>query len=503
MISGPPRVLRVHDNDDVAVTLEAIESGATLALDSQPLIVTNDIPKGHKIALRNFAAGDSVRKYGHIIGRTNCKVSRGEWLHEHNIESMLTGFVTDNVLLPQPLPAATNSFATGPSAGFMGYRRADGRVGTRNEIWILATVGCVAKTVERIAREAARRWPTEVDGIYAFPHPFGCSQLGSDLDGTRQVLASLACHPNAGGVLIVGLGCESNQLGPLLQNLGDADRHRIRSFNAQQQTDEFEAGVAAVGELVAIAATDRREQCSLAELRIGLKCGGSDAFSGLTANPLVGRIADAVTTAGGSAILTEVPELFGAESLLVQRSADQATASAFVELINRFRHYYVDQGEPLEANPSPGNRAGGISTLEEKSLGAAQKAGAARLTHVIGYGQRSTASGLGVLEAPGNDAVSSTALVAAGATIVLFTTGRGTPLGAPAPTLKIASNSALARAKPTWIDFDAGVLLAGQDAASTAHELLELVLATASGRPARNELNDERSIAIWKRGVTL
>jgi altronate hydrolase len=317
------------------------------------------------------------------------------------------------------------------------------------------------------------------------------------------LLASLARHPNAGGVLIVGLGCESNQLGTLLQGLGDADRQRIRSFNAQQQTDEFEAGVAAVGELVAIAAADRREQCALGELRIGLKCGGSDAFSGLTANPLVGRIADAVTAAGGSAILTEIPELFGAESLLAQRAADQPTATAFVDLINRFRHYYVDQGEPLEANPSPGNRAGGISTLEEKSLGAAQKAGAATLTHIIGYGQRSTSSGLGILEAPGNDAVSSTALVAAGATLLLFTTGRGTPLGAPAPTLKIASNSALAKAKPTWIDFDAGVLLSGRDAASAAHDLLELILATASGRPARNELNDERSIAIWKRGVTL
>jgi altronate hydrolase len=317
------------------------------------------------------------------------------------------------------------------------------------------------------------------------------------------VLASLAQHPNTGGVLIIGLGCESLQMKRLLAQIGEHDPARLKFFNAQQSQDEIEDGIAAVAELIEVAKGDRREACPLSALTLGLKCGGSDAFSGITANPLVGRMADRVAAAGGTPVLTEIPEIFGAEHLLMARAHDQSVFDAIVSVVNDFKQYFIDYGQPVSENPSPGNLAGGITTLEEKSLGAVQKGGHATVTQVLRYGQRTHRSGLALLEAPGNDAVSSTALTAAGATVLLFTTGRGTPLGFPVPTLKIASNSALAAAKPNWIDFDAGKVLSAADMESVADELLDLIIATASGQSARNELNDEREISIWKNGVTL
>jgi altronate hydrolase len=388
-------------------------------------------------------------------------------------------------------------------ATFMGYRRGNGLVGTRNEIWILCTVGCVGRTAERVARIASEKFAGRVDGVLAFPHQFGCSQLGGDLDRTRRLIAGLARHPNAGGVLILGLGCESNQLGALLAGIPEADRGRIRSFAAQAIEDETEAGVRAVEELVQIAECDRREPCGLNDLVIGLKCGGSDGFSGITANPLVGNIADRVVNAGGTAVLTEIPEVFGAERLLMQRAASREVFDGIVSVVNDFKEYFLRNQQPVHENPSPGNIAGGITTLEEKSLGAVQKGGHAIVTQVLRYGERTIRPGLALLEAPGNDGVSSTALVAAGATVLLFTTGRGTPLGFPVPTLKISSNSALADRKAHWIDFDAGRLLGADDPSVITNELLQLIVDTASGRPARNEINDEREIAIWKDGVTL
>jgi altronate hydrolase len=302
---------------------------------------------------------------------------------------------------------------------------------------------------------------------------------------------------------VIGLGCESNQLNQLLADIPPAERAHVRSFAAQATRDETEEGLRLVGELVALAEQTRREPCALRDLSIGLKCGGSDGFSGITANPLVGNIADRVTAAGGCAILTEIPEVFGAEQLLMQRAADSQVFEGIVSVVNDFKQYFIRNQQPVHENPSPGNIAGGITTLEEKSLGAVQKGGHATVTEVIRYGERTHRSGLTLLEAPGNDGVSSTALVAAGASIVLFTTGRGTPLGFPAPTLKISSNSALAQNKPHWIDFDAGRMLAGEDADRVADEFLQLIVATASGQPAKNELNEEREIAIWKDGVTL
>jgi altronate hydrolase len=450
------------------------------------------------LALRPIGAGELVHKYGWPIGRATRAIAPGCLVHTGNLATRLEGEAAYEYR-----PLASQSKAGSGAREFMGFRRRNGRVGTRNEIWILCTVACVARTAERLARMGAERFAGRVEGVHALTHPFGCSQLGDDLARTRQIVASLAAHPNAGGVLILGLGCESNQLDKLLAQATDIDRERLRAFSTQSCEDEIEQGLAALEELVAIAERDRREPCPLSALTIGLKCGGSDAFSGITANPLVGHISDRVAAAGGTPVLTEIPEVFGAEHLLMERAVDESVFRDVATLINDFKRYFIQHGQPVHENPSPGNIAGGITTLEEKSLGAVQKAGRAPLAQVLRYGQRVQRNGLALLEAPGNDSVSSTALVAAGATVLLFTTGRGTPLGFPVPTLKIASNSALSRKKPHWIDFDAGAIVNGVGMEQAADDLFELVIATASGKPARNELNGEREIGIWKGGVTL
>lgn len=489
------RALRIDVADNVATLLDGGHDGDRVAVGDMSLALRGDVAQGHKVALAAVAPGEPLIKYGAPIGRATRAISAGEHVHSHNLATALSGKLDYRY---QPAP---RSLPVGMGGRFMGYRRADGRVGTRNEIWILPTVGCVARTAERIAARAAATLGDAVDGVHAFTHPFGCSQLGHDLDGTRAILASLACHPNAGGVLIVGLGCENNQIKALLETIPEARRPAIRTLVTQSSGDEVAEGCALVAELAGIARCERSE-VGLESLVLGVKCGGSDGLSGLTANPLVGRISDRVTAAGGQVILTEIPEIFGAEQLLMNRAADMAVFESIVGLVNDFKQYFIDHGEPVSDNPSPGNVAGGITTLEEKSLGAVQKAGRAAVSDVIAYGERIAISGLTLLEAPGNDAVSSTALAAAGATAILFTTGRGTPLGFPVPTIKISSNSDLARRKPGWIDFDAGsVLDRGFEAAEIA--LLDRIAAIASGAETAAERNGEREIAIWKRGVTL
>jgi altronate hydrolase len=491
-MSADTQVLHIDPRDDVATALVALAPGDR-ALGVE---VLDEIPAGHKLAVRAVKSGDPVLKYGWPIGHATADIAPGRHVHSHNLATSLVG-VEDYAyapVAPDPLPAS--------DATFDGYRRADGRVGTRNEIWILCTVGCVARTAQKIAAEADRRFKGRVDGVIALTHPFGCSQLGDDLSATRTITQALAAHPNAGGVLIVGLGCETNQLAPLVEGLNVAPE-RLRAFSAQLSDDEIEDGLAAVEALVQIAERDRREPCPVSDLVIGLKCGGSDGFSGLTANPLVGRIADRVAGAGGTAILTEIPEIFGAERLLMARATTQPVFQDIVDVVDDFRRYFIAHGEPISENPSPGNIDGGISTLEEKSLGAVQKAGRGAITQVVRYGGQASLPGVVLLEAPGNDAVSSTALTAAGATVILFTTGRGTPLGFPAPTLKLATNSSLAQRKPRWIDFDAGRIAVGQPIEAAADSLMDLVLATASGQTTRAEDNDEREIALWKRGVTM
>lgn len=493
------RVLRLDDSDNVAVAVVSLRRGESVDVAGRAITLAEDISFGHKVALENIAHRSLIRKFGWPIGRATATIVPGSWVHSHNLATMLAGRVAVDYR-----PAVRQATAHAGSAGtFMGYRRRDGRVGTRNEIWVLNTVGCVARTAERAAQVAARQHAGAVDGVHAFTHPLGCSQLGDDLARTRGLLAALAQHPNAGGVLIIGLGCESNQLQGVLEQAGGLDPARLRTVTAQQCEDETAACLAAIGELVAVAGQDRREPCPVSGLKVGLKCGGSDGLSGITANPLVGRIADRVTGLGGTAILTEIPEIFGAEHLLLERAANRQVFEDMLAIVNDFREYFSDHGQPIHENPSPGNVAGGITTLEEKSLGAVQKGGRSPVTQALRYGQTANAPGLALLEAPGNDAVSSTALVAAGANLLLFTTGRGTPLGFPAPTLKIASNTALAQRKPQWIDFDAGAVLTGSSLDASAAQLFAAVLAVASGRPVCSELNDERHMAIWKTGVTL
>jgi len=493
----PPAIVQVHPEDNVAVALRQVALGQQLKVAGKSVTALETVPQGHKIAVADLNAGDVVTKFGCPIGRATRSIAAGLHVHTHNVETLLVGVEAYHHDRGQ-----TAELPGDVSACFHGYRRADGKVGTRNEIWIIPTVGCVARTAERIATIAHARHAKSVDGIYAFTHPFGCSQLGEDLVGTRSILASLACHPNAGGVLIIGLGCESNQLDALVRQIPEQLRGKVRTLKAQSEEDETEAGLAMVDALVATAALSRREPAPLSELVLGLKCGGSDGFSGLTANPLVGQICDRVIGSGGSALLTEIPEIFGAERLLMARARDGQVFDALVGVVNDFKRYFLSHGRPVSENPSPGNLAGGITTLEEKSLGAVQKSGRAPVNDVLHYGERIRRKGLSVLEAPGNDAVSSTALAAAGATAILFTTGRGTPLGFPVPTVKIASNTALAEKKKNWIDFDAGkVLTHGLEA--EADELLAFIQGIASGKTTAAERNGEREIAIWKRGVTL
>ena len=495
------RVLHIHSRDNVAVAVDALEAGAEVQAGGATVRALEAVPAGHKIALRALAAGEPVVKYGHVLGSATEAVAPGAWVHSHNLRTDLSDEVAYTYAptpRPQPLP--------GPVPTFQGYRRKNGRVGTRNEVWVVNTVGCVNRSAERIARICNDRFSDRIDGVHAFSHPYGCSQLGDDLENTQRVLAGLIRHPNAGGVLVIGLGCENNRMEKLLAMAGDeVDRERIRYFQSQLVGDEVEAGVEAVEALVEAMAEDRREACPVTDLVLGVKCGGSDAFSGVTANPLVGRVTDRLTGYGGTVLQTEVPEMFGAEQQLMNRAADRATYEAIVDMINRFKRYFIAHNQPIYENPSPGNKEGGLTTLEEKSLGAVQKGGQATVTQVLDYGEAVGKGGLALVYAPGNDAVSVTAEVASGATVVLFTTGRGTPLGFPVPTLKVSTNSAIYAQKPHWIDFNAGALLDGTATMDElADELFRFVLRTASGaHRARNEENDYREIAIWKGGVTL
>jgi altronate hydrolase len=497
-----PRFIRIHPDDTVVVAVRPLALGTTLEVDGERITLRSEIPAGHKIAIVRHEPGTPVIKYGFPIGMATARITPGDWVHSHNLATRLEGLAEYQY---DPAPGARLAPADSRLATFEGLRRATGRVGTRNEIWILNTVGCVNHAAERIARIMGEKLAGQLDGVFAFSHPYGCSQLGDDLRHTQRVLAGLLRHPNAGGVLVLGLGCENNQMESLLAMAGDVDRDRLRFFNLQDVIDEVEQGTSVISELAARVADDRRVTCPASELVLGHKCGGSDGFSGISANPVVGRIADRLTSLGGRVLLTEVPEMFGAEQVLMNRAANEKVFREIVGMVDGFKEYFIAHGQPIYENPSPGNKAGGLTTLEEKSLGAIQKGGRATVTQVLKYGQAVNAGGLALLESPGNDGVSSTALVASGATVLLFTTGRGTPLGFPAPTIKISSNSEIAMKKPHWIDFNAGTVLDGTTTlGQAADELFALVLEVASGRRrTRNEEHGYREIAIWKEGVTL
>ena len=487
-------LIRIHPSDNVAVALHSIPSG----YQWEGITAREDIPQGHKIALTEISAGDAVVKYGFAIGHATEDISSGHWVHTHNMATNLSGeeaysYCPDIHPLPPAIPQT-----------FLGYRRKNGDVGIRNEIWIIPTVGCVNDVAKALAGSCQDLVTGTVDGLYAFPHPFGCSQTGADHAQTRKLLAALSRHPNAGAVLVLGLGCENLTREQFIAELGDFDRERIRFLTCQQVADEMQAGRDLLKACVDYASRFKREPIPASELVVGMKCGGSDGLSGITANPVVGRFSDLLVAQGGSTVLTEIPEMFGAEGFLMNRCVNETVFQKAVDMINGFKAYFHRHNEVIYENPSPGNKDGGITTLEEKSCGCVQKGGSAPISDVIGYGERVTSKGLSMLYGPGNDLVSSTALTAAGAHIILFTTGRGTPFGAPVPTLKIATNTPLSVKKSNWIDFNAGAVADGTNTPeSAAQKLMQLVLDTASGAQTRTENMGFRDISIFKDGVIL
>ncbi|MGD9368644.1 MAG: altronate dehydratase family protein [Desulfobacteraceae bacterium] len=499
-MTGNANVLQIDSNDNVAIALSRIDTGASIPSDHGQITAQEPIPQGHKVALAAIDTGEPVMKYGHAIGRATQPIQPGQWIHAHNIKSALQR-IQDYTYQPGPTPA----LGTDATYAFEGYLRQDGRAGIRNELWIIPTVGCINSIAEILVAKANARFSGgNIDGVYHFAHPYGCSQLGADLNATQRVLAALVHHPNAGGVLVMGLGCENNQIDAFREVIGPYDAERVKFYNIQDVEDEIAHGMVLLEQLASHAAQAERQRLSAAKLVLGLKCGGSDAFSGITANPLLGEISDRMIAAGGSAVLTEVPEMFGAETILMNRAKDEATFHKIVRLINSFKDYFSRHNQPIYENPSPGNKEGGITTLEEKSLGCIHKGGRSPVMDVFAYGQQISGQGLMLLNGPGNDMVSTTVLATAGAQLVLFTTGRGTPFGGPVPTLKIASNSAMAVKKKKWIDFDAGRLLAGEAMQSLADEFLEQILRIASGQwHTKAELQNARQIAIFKDGVTL
>ena len=483
----------------MAVALAPIAAGETVSFGPGKIVTAREMARqGHKIALRPIPAGTDVIKYGCSIGGATADIEAGQWVHTHNMKSNLTEHV-EYAYEPDVKPLAPCEPET-----FMGYRREDGRAGIRNEIWIIPGVGCVDDLCMRLAvenQELVERFG--LDGLYAFPHPFGCSQLGEDNEMTRQLLASLANHPNAGAVLVVSLGCENNNIHEFLPVLGDYDRDRFRVLVTQEAGDELGTGLELLRELAEIVKRDKRVRVPASELKIAFKCGGSDSLSGVTANPLCGTVADRITSLGGSAVLTEVPEMFGAETILMNRADSRETFEKVVNLINSFKQYYLDYGQPVYENPSPGNKEGGITTLEEKSLGCVQKGGRAVVSDTLDYGEQIRRPGLNLMTGPGNDNVSITDLVASGAQILLFTTGRGNPLGTAIPCIKLSSNTALYERKRHWIDFNAGTIVDGDSLEKLSEKLWKLVLEVASGKKTRSEINGFREIMLFKNGVLL
>lgn len=489
-----PEFIQIHPGDTVAVALKPVAAGTEFC----GIRAEEAIPQGHKMAMKAMQAGENVVKYGFPIGHATQDIAPGRWVHTHNMATNLSGEVKYRYA-PKGAAVAARETAT-----FRGFRRKDGSVGIRNEIWIIPTVGCVNDVAKALVRENPDLVQGSIEGLYTFPHPFGCSQTGADHAQTRKLLAALAKHPNAGAVLVLGLGCENLTHAQFVEELGEFDPERIRFLTCQDVEDEMQAGREILKQCAAYAAQFRREEIPASELVVGMKCGGSDGLSGITANPTVGRFSDLLVGMGGSTVLTEVPEMFGAEGFLMNRCVNEAVFHKAVGMINGFKNYFLQHNEVVYENPSPGNKAGGITTLEDKSCGCVQKGGSAPIADVIGYGDRVKTRGLNLLYGPGNDLVSSTALTAAGAHLILFTTGRGTPFGAPAPTMKIATNTPLAEKKRGWIDFNAGVVADGSHTPETAaQELMELVLEVASGRQTKTEAKGFREISIFKDGVVL
>ncbi|MBR3795453.1 MAG: altronate dehydratase [Clostridia bacterium] len=487
------KYIKITERDNVAVALEPLLKGEEI-LGAK---LNEDVPAGHKFALADIAEGENVIKYAFPIGHATKAIAKGDWVHTHNVKTNLSGLL-EYTYNPHECSVTVDREAT-----FEGYVRENGRVGIRNEVWIVNTVGCVngtSKTLEKLAQKA---YGDRVEGIHCFVHPYGCSQLGEDHKNTQKLLAAMVNHPNAGAVLVLSLGCENNNVNEFKKVLGEYNPDRVKFLITQEHEDEIEEGMKLLDELTAYASQFKRETVPASELIIGLKCGGSDGLSGITANPLLGAASDLLARHGGTTLLTEVPEMFGAETILMDRCKDEETFNKAVALINDFKAYFIRYNQEVYENPSPGNKAGGITTLEDKSLGCTQKGGTAEVRGVLKYCEPVVEKGLNLVQGPGNDICAITALMGSGAQMVLFTTGRGTPVGAPIPTVKVATNTPLATKKHGWIDFNAGVLVQGATMEETSEAFFKELLAIASGKQTKSEMHDYREIAIFKDGVTL
>lgn len=489
--------IRIHPKDNVAVALKPLSHHRIIDMDGQKITLLEDIPQGHKFALTDLEAGSKVIKYGNPIGIAAKTIKAGNWIHTHNVKTGLGD------LLSYRYARETASIPLSEERYFQGFCRSNGKIGVRNEIWIIPTVGCVNNVASSIERQAQKLIQGSVDTIIAFNHPYGCSQMGEDQDSTRTILADLVNHPNAGGVLVLGLGCENSNIEELKKYIGDYDSNRVKFLVAQESEDEISDSLALIEDLVKYASSFQREPISCSELIIGMKCGGSDGLSGITANPVVGAFSDLLISKGGTTLLTEVPEMFGAETILMNRCDTEELFQQTVDLINNFKDYFTRHNQTIYENPSPGNKDGGISTLEDKALGCTQKSGSASVKGVLAYGEPVTEKGLNLLNAPGNDLVASTALAASGAHVVLFTTGRGTPFASPVPTVKISSNTALSLKKNNWIDFDCGTMTENASLEELTNQLFDYVIAVASGEQVKSEKAGFHDMAIFKQGVTL
>lgn len=496
------KIIKITPNDNVGVALEKITQGESITIDNITIKALQDIPFGHKIALSNILESENIIKYGFPIGHATQNISIGEHIHVHNLKTNLSGILDYQY---NPNKALIDSFCGEyKNREFDGYLRKNQSAGIRNELWIIPTVGCVNQTAKILAEKASKFIDSSIDGVYAYTHNMGCSQLGDDHRTTQEILKGLVNHPNAGGVLVLSLGCENNNLKEFKKILGEVDETRVKFLVTQDVDDEYEAGIDLLTELIDTMKSDVRQKLNLDKLVLGFKCGGSDAFSGITANALCGRVNDEIVRHGGSTILTEVPEMFGAEMLLMERAKDKETFENIVHLINNYKNYFTKYNQTIYENPSPGNKDGGISSLEEKSLGCTQKGGLAPVVGVLNYGETIKNKGLNLLTGSGNDQVSCTNLVASGAQMILFTTGRGNPFGSPVPTVKISSNTNLYTKKYNWIDFNAGSLLDGISFEDLTSDLMNYIIDLASGKiKTKNESFGYREISIFRDGVIL
>ena len=491
--------IRINESDNVAVALEMLPAGTVCNIGEMQICLTEQIPMGHKFAIAEIPEGDAVIKYGWPIGHAIRTIPCGAHVHTMNLCTNL-----DHPAQLQPEAAVQQMAASAMGRTFHGYLREDGRAATRNEIWILPTVGCVNQIAAKLAELAnASLLAGTLEGVYAFEHPYGCSQLGGDHENTKNLLLALANHPNAGGVLFVGLGCENNQISSIREEMCGRKEGYVDYLICQDVEDEIAEGLQLLQRLAEKVKRASRTDISVQKLVVGLKCGGSDGLSGITANCVLGRVSDHLSDAGAAVAMTEIPEIFGAEQCLLSRCAESAASEDLCRLIDRYKEYYRFYGLPVYENPSPGNKAGGITTLEEKSLGCIQKSGRRPIVQVLQYAKPIQKSGVNVISAPGNDLVSMTALAASGAQVLLFTTGRGTPAGAPVPTIKVSTNEQLARKKQAWIDYDASVILLDESVDACAQQLISVLLQVAGGKQTCSEKNGNRQIAIFKNGVTL